>query len=61
LDNLRRHVFFAHLDTARTAKPRRAADRSTALINSVLTDEERAGNEDVIPKRLGYLLSLACA
>jgi phosphotransferase family enzyme len=32
-----------------------------ALINSVLTDEERAGYEDVIPKRLRYLLSLACA
>jgi hypothetical protein len=31
------------------------------LINSVLTDEERAGYEDVIPKRLRYLLSLACA
>ena len=31
-----------------------------ALINSVLTDEERAGYEDVIPKRLRHLLSLAC-
>jgi phosphotransferase family enzyme len=31
-----------------------------ALINSALTDEERAGYEDVIPKRLRYMLSLAC-
>jgi hypothetical protein len=31
------------------------------LINSALTDEERAGYEDVIPARLRYLLELACA
>jgi hypothetical protein len=30
------------------------------LINSVLSDEERAGYEDVIPKRLRSLLELAC-
>jgi hypothetical protein len=31
------------------------------LINSALSDEERSGYEDVIPKRLRYLLELACA
>jgi hypothetical protein len=31
------------------------------LINSGLSDEERVGYEDVIPKRLRYLLELACA
>jgi Phosphotransferase enzyme family len=30
------------------------------LINSDLTDDERAGYEDVIPKRLRHLLELAC-
>lgn len=30
------------------------------LINSVLDDGERAGYEDVIPKRLRYLLELTC-
>jgi hypothetical protein len=30
------------------------------LINSALTDEERAGYEDVIPRRLRYLLERAC-
>jgi hypothetical protein len=31
------------------------------LISTALTDDERAGYEDVIPKRLRYLLELACA
>jgi Phosphotransferase enzyme family len=31
------------------------------LINSVLSDDERTGYEDVIPKRLRHLLELACA
>jgi Phosphotransferase enzyme family len=31
------------------------------LINSALDDDERAGYEDVIPKRLRHLLELACA
>ena len=30
------------------------------LINSALTDADRAGYEDVIPKRLRYLLEVAC-
>jgi hypothetical protein len=30
------------------------------LINSGLTDDERVGYEDVIPRRLRYLLELAC-
>jgi hypothetical protein len=31
------------------------------LINSGLSDDERVGYEDVIAKRLRYLLELACA
>jgi hypothetical protein len=31
-----------------------------ALVNHALADEERAGYEDVIPNRLGYMLSAAC-
>jgi hypothetical protein len=31
------------------------------LINSVLSDDERVGYEDVIPKRLRHLLEVACA